>query len=364
MKKILLAEVIVLVLLVVVAVVIRVSDTGAPDPTGDTLQTTVNTTQSTTEDTQEVTTQPPTETQVDPTLETTEPQATEVFKPEPTDPPTQPPTQAPTEAEPNEFGITARQYFVYDCESGDFLTISGEKSDRVYPASVTKLFSAFVALQYVDPEEVITAGDELDLVASDSSLAYIQKGHKLTAEMLVEGMLLPSGNDAAHILAAAAARKAANDNSLTATEAIRYFVNLMNTTANAMGMKHSHFSNPDGYHADDHYTSLGDLSIIARLALGNKTISTYTKTYEDDVKYYSGETITWKNTNKLVNPYSDYYISTAIGLKTGYTDEAGNCLMSAFRSGDRTVIIGVFGCPKGNGRFDDTTTLYEELVED
>ena len=361
MKKILLAEAIVLVVLVVAAIFVSVFVNGKPDPTGDFLQNTTGTTQvQTTTNGTEADTEKPTETlPPDPTQDTTAPASTEA----PTQPPTQAPTQAQTKPAPNEFGIEARQYFVYDCESGEFLAISGEKSDKVYPASVTKLFSAFVALQYLDPEEVITAGDELDMVASDSSLAYIQKGPKLTVAMLVEGMLLPSGNDAAHILAAAAGRKAAGDSSLSAKNAVSFFVNMMNATANAMGMKNSHFSNPDGYHDDNHYTSLGDLSIIARLALDDPTISTCTKTYEDDVKYASGQTITWKNTNHLINPYSEYYISTAIGLKTGYTDEAGNCLMSAFRVGGRNVIIGVFGCPKGYGRFNDTTTLYEELVE-
>lgn len=362
MKKVLLAEVIVLAVLVVVAIFIRVGQTTGSEITGS-LQATQDATEQSLPSSGDA--QPPSETQTDSTQESAPPPTdAEVFATQaPTEPPTESPTQAPTENKPNAYGIAARQFFVYDCEAGSYLAISGKQSDKVYPASVTKLFSAFVALQYLDPEEVITAGDELDMIAEDSSIAYIQKGHKLTVEMLVEGMMLPSGNDAAHILAAAAARKAANDNSFTAQEAIRYFVNLMNTTANAMGMKNSHFSNPDGYHADDHYTSLGDLTIIARLALGNPTISTYTKTYEDDVKYASGQTITWKNTNHLINPYSEYYISTAIGLKTGYTDEAGNCLMSAFRYNGRTVIIGVFGCPKGYGRFADTTTLYESLVE-
>ena len=353
MKKILLAEAVVLVVLVIVAIFVRLNVTADRDPAGDSLQTTVGTTLPA--PTTEPPTQAPTETlPPDPTQATTVPAATEVFSPEPTQ---------PKETKPNEYGIGARQYFVYNCKTGEFLTISGEKSDKVYPASVTKLFSSFVALQYLDPEEVVTAGDELDMVASDSSLAYIQKGHKLTVAMLVEGMLLPSGNDAAHILAAAAGRKVANDPTMLGQEAVAYFVNLMNNTARNMGMKNSHFSNPDGYHADDHYTSLGDLAIIARLALNNPIICTYTKTYEDDVTYASGHKMTWKNTNHLINPYSDYYISTAIGLKTGYTDEAGNCLMSAFRTNNGTYVIGVFGCPKGYGRFNDTTTLYEELVE-
>lgn len=347
MKKILLAEAIVLVLLVLIAVFVRVNDAGAPEPTLDVMATQ---TQTTVPPTTLPTTEPPTT--IPPTTQTV------------TEPPTQAPTEAPTEApKPDKYGVSARDYFVFDCESREFVEISGAEDKKIYPASVTKLFSAFVALQYLDPEEVITAGDELDLIAEDSSLAYIRKGHELTAAMLVEGMMLPSGNDAAHVLAAAAARKATNNESLSAQEAIQKFVDLMNATAKGMGMKYSHFCNPDGYHADDHYTSMRDLTIIARLALGNETIRTYTKTTEDNVKYASGQTNSWKNTNHLINPYSEYYIRTAIGLKTGYTDAAGNCLLSAFQESDRTVIIGVFGCPNSYARFIDTNTLYNKLVK-
>ena len=351
MKKILLAEVIVLVLLVLVAVFVRVNDAGAPEPTLDVMATQA---QTTVPPTTLAATEPP----------TTIPPTTQAPTELPTQAPTEPPTEAPTEPpKPDKYGVSARQYFVFDCETGDFITINCEKSDKVYPASITKLFTAFVALLYVEPEDIITAGDELDLIAEDSSLAYVRKGHQLTAEMLVEGMLLPSGNDAAYVLAAGAARKAANDSTLTAQEAIRYFVNLMNSTANAMGMKYSHFNNPDGYHDEEHYTSLADLTIIARLALGNETIRTYTQTREDNVTYASGQTMSWKNTNQLINSYSEYYIRTAIGLKTGYTDAAGNCLLSAFREENRTVIIGVFGCPNSYARFIDTNTLYNKLIK-
>lgn len=348
MKKILLAEAIVLVLLVLVAVFVRVNDAGAPEPTLDVMATETQF--------QAQVTEPPT------TLPSTEPPTTIPSTEVPTQAPTEGPTEPP-ETKPNKYGVTARDYFVFNCETGDFVEISDEQSKKIYPASITKLFSAFVALQYLDPEEVITAGDELDLIAEDSSLAYIRKGHELTAAMLVEGMMLPSGNDAAHVLAAAAARKVAKNDNLPAQEAIQKFVDLMNATAKGMGMKDSHFCNPDGYHDDDHYTSMRDLAIIARLALGNETIRTYTKTTEDNVKYASGQTNSWKNTNHLINPYSEYYIRTAIGLKTGYTDAAGNCLLSAFREDEGTIIIGVFGCPNSYARFIDTNTLYNKLVK-
>ena len=122
MKKILLAEVIVLVLLVVAAILVSVFVTGKPEPTDPSLHNTTGTTQIQTTTEQATETLPP-----DPTQGTTAPlptQApTEAPTQAPTEAPTQAPTQAPTETEPNEFGITARQYFVYDCESGAFLTI-------------------------------------------------------------------------------------------------------------------------------------------------------------------------------------------------------------------------------------------------
>lgn len=289
-----------------------------------------------------------------------------MFHPE-TEPPTEAPTLAPVEEGPGipatGVNLTAKRYFVYDLERGEFLAISGSEDAWVYPASITKLFSAYVALQYLDPETVVTAGDELDLVAEDSSIAFIQKGNQLTVDMLVEGMLLPSGNDAAYILAAAAARAASGNDSMAAADAIAYFVDLMNTTAKTMGMTGSNFRNPDGYHVYDHYTSCHDLTIIARLALSNEVISRYASTYKDSkVVYESGEINSWKNTNALINPNSGYYCSNAIGLKTGSTKAAGNCLLSAFREKDGVYIIGVFGCEESDDRFKDTRKLYWTVV--
>ncbi len=343
MKKVLIAEVAALLVLVLVAVVVRVNvptQGDATQPSADALE---QVTQQTTEETQRQT-QPPTE---------TDPPATEVFQP----------TEIPTQAtDPNPYNLSAKQYFVYDSNAQRFLAINCDENARVYPASITKLFSAFVALQHLDADTVITAGDELSLIAEDSSIAYIQKGQRLTAAMLVEGMLLPSGNDAAYILAAAAAREASGKPDMPPQEAIAYFVGLMNKTAKSVGLTASHFSNPDGYHADDHYTSCHDLSIIARLALGNQTIRSYTALKQDSVKYASGETNSWHNTNYLIQPDSPYYRSAAIGLKTGFTDEAGNCLLSAFRENGRTLIVGVFGCPEKSGRFKDTVRLYDEFA--
>ena len=337
MNKLILAEAAVLILLLIVSLFVR-----AGIMNGENALSQPETEQTDEQDVPAIGTQD--------TLQS-EPEQTEQTEPEEMDP-------IPVM---DEMELAAQNAFAYNLESGTMYYLQGPWREKVYPASVTKLFTAIVALQYLDPETVVTAGDELDLMAEDSSIAYIHKGHKLTVSMLVEGMLLPSGNDAAYMLAAAAAKAEKNNPYLSAEVAIAHFVELMNETAQSLGMKDSHFANPDGYHAEDHYTSAKDLITVARLALDNPVISSYTSLYEDDVVYASGHTNAWKNTNSLLNPWSSYYIPEAVGLKTGHTDEAGYCLLSAFRVDGEYIVIGMFGCQERKDRFSQTVKLYQDL---
>lgn len=258
--------------------------------------------------------------------------------------------------------ISAGQYFVYDVDQGFFRIISGDPTETIYPASVTKLFTAYVALQYIQPTTVITAGDALDLVAAGSSVAEIQPGDKLTAEMLVQAMLLPSGNDAACILAVEAGRLMAKDPSLSARAAADLFVEKMNQQAQEVGMLGSHFANPDGIHRDSHYTTAEDLAILGKLSLENPTILKYAQVARETVTLESGTQMQWKNTNATIDPSSPFYCPYAIGLKTGSTPRAGSCLLSAFECDDRTLIVGVFGCASDEDRFKDTLHLFNEAM--
>ena len=75
-----------------------------------------------------------------------------------------------------------------------------------------------------------------------------------------------------------------------------------------------------------------------------------------------GDTVKWKNTNELINPTSKYYCPYATGLKTGQTPYAGSCLLSSFHYEGKTYVIGVFGCPEKEDRFDDTLQLFNETI--
>lgn len=253
----------------------------------------------------------------------------------------------------------ATQILVYDATADKLLYSKSVQGSKLYPASTTKLFSTYVALKYLEPDRVLTAGDELDLVKPGSSVAYIAKGHQLTVEMLVEAMLLPSGNDAAQVLAAGAGRAIAGDETLTGAEAVKVFVEQMNTTAAELGFEKSHFANPDGYHVGTHYTCVNDMVRIAGLALENEIISKYMGVSEDEVVYASGHSNHWRNTNHLLDEESEFYSPESIGMKTGHTNQAGYCLMSAFQQDGRTLVIGVFGYQTTAPRFQDVVRLLE-----
>ena len=294
--------------------------------------------------------------------DTTEPTQPPTEKPtdEPTEEPTQEPTQAPTVPPLSlpEMELAAKHSFIYIVETDQFLMLKGEENDKIYPASLTKLFSTYVALLYLDAETKITVGSETYSVSKDSSIAGLTPGDVLTVRQLVQAMLLPSGNDAAMTLATAAGRVLAKNQKLPYKNAVARFVEEMNTVAQTLGLTGSHFENPDGYHNVNHYTTCRDMQKIGVLALSQPVIR-QTMAIEKvvlDLQYdYPGG---WQNTNLLIQPTSDYYNPAAIGMKTGYTKAAGNCLMSAFGVEDKTVIVGIFGCADKLARFADAQKIY------
>jgi D-alanyl-D-alanine carboxypeptidase (penicillin-binding protein 5/6) len=282
-----------------------------------------------------------------------------VVQPDQTDTPDTQPQQTvtePTEPAPTwmtfpaDRQLTARQYFVFDCENGEFLTISGAEDERIYPASITKLFTAYVANQFLHPDKEITVNKALEYVYAGSSLADLKKDDVVTTRRLVEGMLLPSGNDAAYALA------------IAAKGSPNAFVEEMNRQAKILGMTGAHFANPDGIHQNDHYMTFRDLALLGMLALEDPVIMQFAGVATDTVAI-SGEEKEWKNTNELIHPESQYYCPYAVGLKTGQTPSAGSCLLSAFQFDGNIIIIGVFGCPDVDTRFEDTLQLLNDHLE-
>lgn len=344
MKKFLILEIIILAVLLAAAIIVCSSLNQEPSVAANATGTPAGTTTVPTTTTPETTTQ-----------ETTQP--------------------APTWMTfPSNRALSCQQYFVYDCNAGRFLTASGQESERVYPASITKLATALVALEHLKPDTVVTADNVLDMVVWGSSVAGIELGDTLTVEQLIEAMLLPSGNDAAYVLAAAAGRAIAGEAQLPASEAVEMFMFVMNARVKELGMTASSFVNPDGIHEDTHYMSFADLALLGKLSMENPTILKYANLAVGNNPNYippaDGETESteenaqkqWKNTNALIHPEHKYYCPYAVGLKTGQTPSAGSCLLSAFDYEGRKLIVGVFGCPERDDRFPDTLQLFNQAI--
>ena len=228
---------------------------------------------------------------------------------------------------------------IYDITE-DKLVFSKNSTKKISIASTTKLITSLVALQNAGPEDIFTVGTELNLVHSNSSLCYIQKGHQLKLKTLIAGMMLPSGNDAAYTVAVNIAKKHSGNTEMTDAEATEYFCGLMNEYAASLGCTGTHFVNPDGWDDPEHYSTADDMLIITKEALKNSTLTSVVSTYSRRFYFASGENIVWTSSNSLVNPSSKYYYAFANGIKTGTTDDAGKCLIaSAMKAGKQLVIL-------------------------
>ena len=221
------------------------------------------------------------------------------------------------------------------------LLSKGDRTKALYPASLTKLVTALVALEYASPDLICTVGDEILFLEEDAAVAEIPEGSEVPLGVLLQAMLLPSGCDAAFTVAANVGRLLL-PGAADSREAVAAFVREMNEWSQRNGLLHSHWSRPDGYHDENNYTCLDDMLLVMILFAKDPVLTAFTS-LPFAAAEAGGEKLIWKNTNQFVNPLSPYYDPRCFGLKTGQTDEAGGCLASAFRRGDETLLIAIFG---------------------
>lgn len=237
--------------------------------------------------------------------------------------------------------IQAHAAFVMNAETGETIFYKNDK-EHMPPASTTKMMTALLALENSDPNERVLVGKEVQWTEADESRAGLQPGELMTWRELVTAMMLPSGNDAARTIAVQIGMKHASAGA-TREEAYHAFVELMNDRAVSLGMRDTQYRNPHGMHEKGHYTTANDLSKLAQEAMKNSLFreivaekqANLDVTYED----HNGEK-TVVNRNQLLQPESGYYYEGAIGIKTGFTDQAGYCLVaSADRDGRKIITI-------------------------
>lgn len=192
---------------------------------------------------------------------------------------------------------------------------------KYYPASTTKIMTALLTLENISNlKEVATVSyDAVFTVPAGYSTDLLKVGEELTIEDLLYALLVKSSNEAANVLAEYVSGN------------VESFATMMNTRAVELGCKNTHFVNPNGIHNEDHYTTAYDLSLIAKEAMKNETfrkiVSTASYTLPSTNKYdrIDRNLIT---TNDIIRKSSKYYYEYAIGIKTGYTTPAKNCLVA------------------------------------
>lgn len=261
---------------------------------------------------------------------------------------------------------TFSEYMVLYDATSDQVLYSKNADAKCYPASLTKMITALVALDYTKPEDVITVGSEINLIGYNSSTAGLNAGNKLTMKQLLQALLIQSGNDAAYVIAVHVGRIITNNPKLDRYAAVSKFCEAMNKKAKALGCSDTtHFSNPDGYHADDHHTTANDMLKAAKAVLGNDLLREIVGTPVVKAKLASGGTKTWKNSNYLLQELdknghkNKYYYPAAFGLKTGTTDEAGCCLAACAQRDGRTLVLIAMGAELDENRWVDVCGLFD-----
>jgi D-alanyl-D-alanine carboxypeptidase (penicillin-binding protein 5/6) len=230
--------------------------------------------------------------------------------------------------------ISAQGVYVVDLDN--FTPIWEINADKKFiPASTAKIITALVAYDIYKPEQII----EINKIQTEGQVMGLTTGEKITVENLLYGLLVHSANDAAYVLAN--------------NYGYEKFISLMNKKAKKIGMKNTFFIDPSGLN-DNQYTSPYDLSLAARELLKNNYLAKIVSTKEiiiSDVEFKYFHRLT--NVNQLLGE-----IKGLGGLKTGYTENAGENLVSFYKKNNHRYIIVVL---KSENRFQDTKNIIDWL---
>lgn len=261
-----------------------------------------------------------------------------------------------TVAPPTVFSDAA---ILIDSSTGQILYSKNADTPK-YPASTTKILTAILVLENCQLTDVATASrTAIMAIPSGYSNAAIQVGEEMTIEQLLEVLLVHSANEAGYVLAEHVAGSVEN------------FSVMMNEKAKELGCTNSNFTNPSGVQDKNHYTTVNDLAIIARYCMKNQDFRRLVALKDCKIpptnKYPEERVYSTTNDLLIFNDNTDrpdnYYYESAIGIKTGYTSYAKNCLVSASLKNNIELICVVLGATqtdKGlSARYMDTISLFE-----
>lgn len=250
--------------------------------------------------------------------------------------------------------ISAPYAVLMDYSSGKVL-YEKNSNTNLYPASTTKMWTAYLTIKYAkNLDEIITVGNIGNI---EGTSMHLVPGEQISIRQLLQGLLLVSGNDAAVVLG----------NYISGS--IPKFANLMNAEAKKIGAKNTHFHNSNGLPDPEHYTCAYDMALMARKAMSNETFRDIVnkKIIKVPATNLSPER-ELINTNKFLTGTSninyngkeiDIKYDIVDGIKTGYTDDAGKCLLSTAKKGNMRLICAVFKTDGESNLYPDSRSLLD-----
>ncbi|MGN0637692.1 MAG: D-alanyl-D-alanine carboxypeptidase family protein [Huintestinicola sp.] len=230
------------------------------------------------------------------------------------------------EPKPAPGDISAKAAVLIEASTGTVIWGKCER-ERLPMASTTKIMSTILTLESgdLDTEFVVDS----DAVRTEGSSMGLREGDIVSKRDLCIGMLLPSGNDAANCAA------------VRVGGSMDGFAQMMNAKASKLGMTSTHFVTPSGLHDDDHYSTAADMALLTSYALRNPDFREICSSKSLKLQFGNPPFDRWlTNTNKLLSKYEG-----CIGVKTGFTDEAGRCLVSAAERNGVTLICVTLNAP-------------------
>lgn len=251
--------------------------------------------------------------------------------------------------EPIGIQITANAAMLVSMDTDEVL-FEKNSDQKVYPASITKIMTTLLILEnekYNPDAKIAMTEEALDLISgTGSSVSLIKAGEEFTQLDLVYMVLMSSYGDCALLAATYYGGSVEN------------FVNMMNSRANELGLTGTHYENPIGLHHEDNYTTARDTYALTKFALQNETFKEVCESTRHTVTTTSGKRVL-STTNFLQDNTTNYYYQYAKGVKTGYTDEAGRCLVSTASYNGYNYMCMVFGCPpNAKNHFTESKELY------
>jgi len=254
-----------------------------------------------------------------------------------------------------EFGGTVKSDHVLlmDADSG-LILYEKDAYSKAYPASTTKIMTCILVLENCENlRDKVSIGKIVSNYGEGNSLMGLTVGDEVRVKDLLYGLMLPSGNDAAAVLAEHFGGDFAG------------FAAMMNEKAGELGMENTHYVNPHGLHSEEHYTTAYDMAILTRYAMQNgdfrAIVSTPSYTCPATKKM---DERTLYNTNRFLNPKEKnkkYNWSAVTGVKTGFTNAAGGCLVASASQDGKNLICIILGDRSDGqeGRWSEARALLE-----